>query len=446
MKLSTMIAPFVSGALLAASSPVLAASIDCSNAANVPNPVYISGSTSAKAFIQNLAKTLGPSVSIIYSAVTACQGLSDVLSSPAQTETSTPSYASPTKGFLTCTASSGTAYPGFYADIGLSDVYAASCIQPPLSVGAGYQDYLGAIQAMEIVVPWASSEYAISADAAYVVFGFGGQTYTVTPWTDPTAIWVRGESSAVQLMIGSAIGLSGAKWLSTLAPADAAAQTLASATVMATTIANANSDKPNATIGILGSSTTDPLKSAPGTTDAGAFTGGVKPLAFQAPGQLCSYYADSDLNHFDKINVRQGRYAIWGPLHFVTAVDASGNPTINPQASSNLVPSAQGAVETIIDTITHKGLSDATTPTLQSVIAAESNSYFIPDCAMQVSRTSELGAEASYEPPLGCGCYFESLTGGGSTLSSYCTTCQSDVDCGEGGGYPHCNFGYCEAQ
>ena len=444
-RFSVSLSAAVVGALVVASGGTArAASIDCSNPANVPNPVYISGSTTAKPFIAALAKALGSGVSLIYAPITACNGLQDVLAQPAQTETTTPSFASPTKGFETCTNGSA-AYPAFSVDIALSDVYASTCITPQLTVGSGYEDWLGAIQPIEIVVPWTSSEFAISAEAAYVVFGFGGQSYVVSPWNDPTAVWVRGDTSAAQLMIGAAIGLSAAKWLSQL-PADAgAAQLLTSATTMASTIADANATKPNTTIGILGAANSDPLKSPPGTTDAGA-TGGIKPLAFQATNQDCSYYADSDLSHFDKINVRQGRYAIWGPLHFVTAVDGSGNPTVNAQAANNLVPSVQSSVEAVIDAVTHKGLTDTTTPTLEQLIQAESSSYFIPDCAMQVSRSSELGPEASYQPPVGCGCYFESLTGGGTTLSPYCTACKTDTDCGEGGAYPHCNFGYCEAQ
>jgi hypothetical protein len=437
--------PFVIGALVACPSLAHAASIDCSNATNVPNPVYIAGSTTAKPFILNLAKALGSSVSLIYSPEPACNGLDDVLASPAQQETATPSFASPTKGFLSCTAGTGP-YPAFNVDIALSDVYATSCIAPQLSVGTGYADWLGAIQAFEFVVPWTSSEFSISADAAYVVFGFAAQNYVVTPWNDPTAIWTRGDTAAAQLILGQAIGLSAAKWLSTASAEAGAAQVLSSSTVMATTISGANATKPNSTIGILGSSSTDPLKSAPGVSDAGAATGGVKPLAFQAIGQDCGYYADSALSTYDKINVRQGRYAVWGPLHFVTSVDGSGNPTVNPQASANLVPSTQASVETVINAITHKGLSNGSTPTLQAVIAAEAGASFIPDCAMQVKRTSELGAEASYQPALGCGCYFESLTGGGTTLSSYCSTCSVDADCADAGGYPHCNFGYCEAQ
>ena len=61
----------------------------------------------------------------------------------------------------------------------------------------------------------------------------------------------------------------------------------------------------------------------------------MKVLAFQADqvaGQTCGYFPDSTANTFDKLNVRQGRYDIWGPLHFITAVDGGGNPlgTSNP--------------------------------------------------------------------------------------------------------------------
>ncbi len=432
-------------AVVAFSGTARAASIDCSNSANVPNPVYIAGSSASKSLILGLAKSLGSSVSLIYASIPSCQGLDDVLAQPAQAETTTPSFASPTQGYLTCTKA-GAAYGSFAVDIAISDVVASSCISPQVTVGAGYSDFVGPIQAFEIAVPWASTEFAISAEAAYVVFGFGGQGYVVNPWNDPTAIWTRGDTSGTEIAIAEAIGLSAAKWGNGLSAEAGAAQQLGNATLLTTALLQGAAAKPNTTIGILASSNVDPLKSPAGTNDAGAATGGLKPLAFQATNQDCSYYADSDLSHYDKINVRQGRYAIWGPQHFVANVDGSGHPTVNPQGTGNLVPSSQQGVETVINVITHSGLSATSTPTLQQAIANEANAYFIPQCAMQVSRTVELGPEASYQPPQGCGCYFESLTGGGTTLSSYCTKCTTDADCGEGGSYPHCNFGYCEAQ
>jgi hypothetical protein len=438
-----LLAPYVCGAPLLFPSAARAASIDCSDAANIPNPVYIAGSSNAKPLVLNMAKALGSSVSLIYTPEPACDGLDDVLASPPQQETATPSLANPENGFEFCTAGTGP-YPAFDVDIAISDVYATSCINPQVTVGTGYADWLGAIQAFELVVPWTSSEFSISADAAYVVFGFAARDYVVSPWNDPTAIWTFGDTGAAQLVVGRAIGLSAQKWLSTLSAEEVAAQVLVSSMDMGSAIAEANSIKPDSTIGILSSSTTDALKSAQGLSGVGASTGGIKPLAFQAKGQGCGYYADSNLGAYDKINVRQGRYAVWGPLHFVTAVDESGHPTVNPGASANLVPSVQASVEAVIDAITHEGLSSGSSPTLPSIIDAEVGAGFIPECAMQVLRTSELGAEASYQPPLGCGCHFESLTGGGRTLSSYCATCDGDSDCT--GAYPHCNFGYCEAQ
>jgi hypothetical protein len=60
---------------------------------------------------------------------------------------------------------------------------------------------------------------------------------------------------------------------------------------------------------------------------------------------------------------------------------------------------------------------------------------------MQVSRNAEIGAEQSYQPPVPCGCYFESKVG---TASASCKTCTMDADC-TGGTNTHCRYGYCEA-
>ena len=74
---------------------------------------------------------------------------------------------------------------------------------------------------------------------------------------------------------------------------------------------------------------------------------------------------------------------------------------------------------------------------------------------MQVSRSTEVspvtgGGMASYQPPEGCGCYYESLKNGGTPYSKYCQACTADADAGGAGActsaYPKCHFGYCEAQ
>jgi hypothetical protein len=430
---------FAGGLVLMTASTASASSVDCTT---LTNPVYISGGSAAKPHLLALAAVLGSSVSLIYSAPTACVGLEDIVASPAQTESSSASYLDPTTGAaVSCTGPLGTPYPAVYIDIGVSGAYPSSCVAPSISLGIGYADFQGPIEPFEISVPWASTQNSITADAAYVVFGWGGGTVNVTPWTVPADVWTRGDTSAVQLVVADAIQLAGAKWL-TGPGSGGSAQVLSSESTMVTTLASATNY--DATIGILGSGGLDPVKSS---------SGGIKPLTFQAPDQDCGYYADSDVNHFDKINVRQGRYDIWGPEHFVTAVNSSGVPQSHPMTSSNPVPSTATSVQTVIAYITHSQTTalpfpfapKLTLPELQSVIQAESNAFFIPQCAMQVSRYGEDSAELSYQPAMGCGCFFESVVGKGTTLSSYCTTCSVSSDC-KTAPYKTCNFGYCEAQ
>jgi hypothetical protein len=427
------------GAVLVTAPVASAATVDCTS---LTHPVYIAGASEVKPYLQQLAILLGSSVSLIYSAPSACVGLGDVAITGQTEPGSGFSYLTTAGALETCTAGANP-YPAISVDIGVSGVYPSTCITPqiPSPLPASLFDFLGPVQPEEIVVPWSSSESSISADAAYIVFGYAGQSFMVSPWSASTDIWTRGVTSGAQLIVGDAIGLRADKWLSKLGADAGASQIATSTTEMVTDITGSAATNPNATIGILGSGTVDPLKNA---------TGGLKPLAFQGIGQDCGYYADSTLNAFDKINVRQGRYEIWGREHFVTNVDGAGNPVASPGAASNPVPSADADVQTVIALITHNPsvVTLTSTPSLQSVIQAETSAFFVPECAMQVARTSEIGSETSYQPPVGCGCFYESQPhGGAGNLSAYCNTtlCTSNTDCTVPA-YPHCNFGYCEAQ
>ena len=204
-------------------------------------------------------------------------------------------------------------------DIGASDVYVNTCktFDPtlPATVPAGFVDNLGPIQAMTIAVPTSSTATNISAEAAYMVFGFDAATTatTINPWNVPGDIFVRYYDSGTLEMIGKAIGLDGGSWknaTTTPAPAQQQGSGSALAGAIATKAMSATDVDP--TIGILSSS---------------SLTTSVRPLAFQATGQTCSYLPDSTSSHTttDKINVRQGRYDIWGPEHLVTPVDGTGN-------------------------------------------------------------------------------------------------------------------------
>lgn len=389
---------------------------DCST---YTNPVYIAGSSASKPIWAALAPSL-TGVSIIYQSPSSCVGLADVMAGTP--DTSSAAYMDGSANGVACTN------PG-NVNIGVSDVFPTTC--PNTMVTAGFKEFQGPVQVMLMAVPYTSMESSISADAAYTVFGWGGTQYPVASWTTWSNIFIRSSTSGTELMIGSAIGLAATKWLAQ-APDAGASQHEANSGAVLTALLNAGSGtNASSAIGIVAADYGDQYRGQAGTNDAGAPTGGLKILAYQATDQSCGYLPDSDATHFDKINVRQGRYDIWGPLHLVTPVDGTGTPT-NAQAA------------TIIDMITASGLTDTQ---LQTVIQADANAHVIPQCAMQVSRSAEVspvtgGGIASYQPPEGCGCYYESLKNGGAPYSKYCKPCGA----GCAAPYPTCHFGYCEAQ
>ncbi len=289
-----------------------------------PNTVFMSGSSAFKPVLQATAKALGTAVNIVYQAPGSCEGPQHLLgdSGGMPTPDTDAAIVFPASGAagVTCTL------PGVPAaatvDIGISDVYLSTCVDsydPGLNtgkIGTTAKDFLGPVQAMTFAAPTASTANNISAEAAYMVFGFDAvdPAHTIAPWSNPLDIYVRFWDSGTQEMIASAIGLPGGKWknaTTTTTPLPAQ-QTTGSGNMIQKITAAAAMD-PNGTIGVLGAANI-----------YGA--AGIKPLAFQATGQSCAFYPDSSSSAADKLNVRQGRYDIWGAEHMVAYVDGSGNP------------------------------------------------------------------------------------------------------------------------
>jgi len=154
--------------------------------------------------------------------------------------------------------------------------------------------------------------------------------------------------------------------------------------------------------------------------EAASTSSTIKELAYQDLGQSCAFYPNSTENSDDKKNVRNGNYPIWGFTHMLSKVNAQGVP-ISPDAA------------TIINYFT----GNLPTPTgnfLKYVI----NDHLVPLCAMQVTRTSEMGSLAPYTPRVACGCYFDSI----STGMTSCSPCSTASDCPSTA--PNCNLGFCE--
>ncbi len=260
----------------------------------------------------------------------------------------------------------------------------------------GVTDTFGPIEGYTFAIPKASTERSISLEAAYFIFGFGTGS-GAAPWTDESSLFIRDPNSGTELMFSAAIGVPAMQWKGKNEPS--------SSGVAMDLVAAPN---PNAALGIL----TDEVFLQNRAT--------LNILAYQDQGQTCGYWPDSAATAFDKINVRDGHYPLWGPLHIITNTPSGGTMKAG---AAHILHYLAGTEEPPFDLITFlAGIG------------------IVPGCAMKVARSSEMGPLSSYMPPLSCGCSFERAMG--ASGPSDCTTCTSANDCGST--TMTCYHGYCE--
>jgi hypothetical protein len=261
---------------------------------------------------------------------------------------------------------------------------------------------------MAFVVPGTSTETSISAEAAFMVFGRGGKNgggEPLSPWADPSLYYVRNANTGTQQMIGRAIGVPAEKfWGVDRSSAKRVAETLPLLDPMLAQKA----------IGIISVDFYDSNRV------------GLKALAFDAFGQGCAYLPDSTPFSYDKRNVRDGHYPIWGPLHFFAA-------------ASNGVPTSSAALSFLGVVSGNVAAGDVPNKLLDAYIGAS----LVPACAMSVQRSTELGPLVPYAPRGQCGCYFEAKATG--KTPSECAVCVASNDCVDPK-RPFCSHGFCEAQ
>jgi len=396
----------VAGILASSGAARAATSVgDCSAYQPTKPHVYITGSSAAQPFVLDVANAIKDDVVVVYYSQGSCVGVSSIFDG-----TVLPTGAD--KGLIgtdsTCTPAAATA-----VDIGLSDVFATSCAGVD-EVPDGVADFHGPVQAMNFVVPAGAdaATKSISAEAAYLVFGFKpsstfattGKSYTDgTPWSADADIWMRGATSGTQSMLGIAIGVLPARW------AQNATQALGGSGDMVNKIGTATNV--NTTIGILASNELDDNRAT------------VRGLAFQGYDQTCGYWPDSTSGSKDKLNVRTGKYAVWGPLHMYTKVDSNNAPE-------------RDEVADIIGYINGEKTVSGDHP--YAIIEKERDKNLVPQCAMQVSRDEEIGAPSSVNPT--CTCLYEETRVGHNDA---CVTCDDDNPCADSS--LTCSYGYCEA-
>lgn len=367
--------------------------------------VVVTGSSAIAGFLRTVAPLVfaNGGYRIAYQPSGSCNGVDQIFNTDptkrvAKDRSGTTSLLFPTNGEAGIPCSWGD---GATVDVGASDVFAGSCNET-YAPGATIADFLGPVQPMTFVVPSGSTENVISAEMGKVVFGRAMNDAKSAPWNDPALYFVRNASSGTQQMLARAVDVPAGQWWGKNAGGTSG---------VVSGLTSVAPSAQNSTIGIL---STDALRLEETRRN-------IRVLAFQDEGQLCGFYPDRIPVSLDKQNVRDGHYPIWGPVHFFTAITAGQ-------------PSAKAAV--FVQSFALPSIN-------QTVLDAIITSLLVPQCAMEVTRTAEMGPLSAYDPPFHCGCYFESKLTEGSTPPG-CTACTSTNDCPAA--TPACNLGFCEVR
>ncbi len=373
-------------------------SITCADPTR-PNVIYVTGSTNLVPLLQAVAPLLAtndPPYVAVFQPQTSCKGAGSMFD------------PDPVKHFIKDIPGNWAFFfdgdgsrhycrlstDGDPVDIGESDIHARTC---GYEAKTGIADYTGPIQAINFVVPSVSSQRALSAEAAHLLFGAGGNQGNLMPWNDPKMYFVRSSGTGTIQLASKAINVPPTGWWGI---------DRLSADNVRDSMEAVDPSLAEKAIGVLSSDFADRSRA------------NLRTLYFQAAGQSCGYLPDSSATSLDKANVRDGHYPIWGPIHLYAA-------TVNGIPS----PAADAFVRRFSVPKMEQKLIDA-------VVAAG----YIPPCAMRVKRDQEMGPVMSHQPQFGCGCYYDSRVNGRST----CQTCGGPGDCPSS--RPACNYGFCEVQ
>ena len=362
--------------------------------ASLPNPLYGLGGSAQKPLIGRVAAQIASTMTVVYAAPGACNGINALIGPT--TATGNASYWTADGIEHTCTLPvTGQAID--FANMATGPTQCPGVDTLPPDIG----DFTGPVSAFNFIVPTASTEQSISAEAAYIVYGFGAQSQ-LAPWTNESVLIRRDQNSAATIAIALSIGLPPNRFLGVDALTNGNSVTL---------VAGASGTNANAALGYVSAENADANRAT------------VRTLAYQHFGQTCGYWPDSSATSFDKRNVRSGQYWIWAPTHFYAYVDGTGEIT-NARAR-DFIGYFTDAVNA---------------PTGVNMLDIEIRNGNIPRCAMNVWRTSDLGPLMSYQPAEPCGCYFEQVATGATT----CTACTTNAECPSSASV--CRHNFCEVQ
>jgi hypothetical protein len=338
-----------------------------------------------------------------------------------------------TAGGLTCTADNDVA--GRAVDFATTGGTLA--LFDGLTLAADTGVFTGPVQGVNVIVPWTSTETAISTEALYYVYGIGdvsklnGAT-NIIPWTTKAYVFKRKPTAFVQQFLRGAI-----RTLASETGGDNAANFPADFPAATFSPTDSNQGSVDAVFGVSLDHVQEAIGFTSGpTADKGRVAKKVHTLAYQHTGQDDAYWPDSGPDAKDKINIRNGHYYLWDTNQFFAKITGSNaHPTlsqiVNPDVQA-FIGYFSGQLEspTVPDSVGHH---DAVT---EAIIQTGS----IPQCAMQVTRASDFTGLSCYAPPAPCTHYFETTANDGAQSGQ---ACETDAGCGKA--EPKCRFKFCEA-
>jgi hypothetical protein len=392
----------------------------CSDATMVgPNPIYLSGSSAFEPTAGYMAVKLNQApvadadkVTLVYSATSSCDGPTNIRD--AKTLTGNADYWTPNAdATMPPVKHSCVLDLGVKADVGVSDIFYENCPGNDATIPAGLADVQGPVQAMIFIVPESNTTQTnLTAAEAQNIWGCGMSggvtpfTDGATPPTDPTAQMAdmqstqqRNSGSGTQGIVSKAINVPAASFKGKI--------NAKGGDLVNSLMAAPHQDQ---AIGFLAADSYDASRTK------------LNALAFEAFGQKKAYYADSTSDAFDKRNVRDGHYVVWGPEHFFVAVDT--NKAITNAKAAKFTGWVNGTMTT----------------TAFNFVDIEATANVIPQCAMKVSRAQDGGNVAHYTPAMPCGCRWESVATKTPTPPG-CMACTMNSDCGTG---KTCSYNFCE--
>ena len=404
--------------LAGVAEPSSALAQTASNCKDLPNVVYMSGTTAVIPVIRlmgaRIRKYMG--VTLLWNENSeGCDSVGKLIAPTSTNARSVYSY------YTELPDQPGSVYPTTcnspidqIPDLVINDVSWASCMvsydsMPPIPLPAQIREYVGPVQGLVPIVANANTYYSIMAEELQDLYICGSKANIL----GFTSIYdYNPNNSGMSEQWARGLGLAKGSVLTT--QLTVSTDNLTAESML--TVKVAPSITPNQTIGYTSTEYYD------------EYRGQVRGLKVRGVNQKFAYLPDFDGQSIDKINIREGRYTLQGMLRLFAPVDANGVPT-------NLL------VKHIIDWFQENPVED---PALQ--LPFDVNEVYalrgvVPQCAMKVKKDGDALSFRHFKPAQPCNCRFEFL----ATGKTSCVLC-AGVDAGTCQPGQLCSHGYCESQ